>query len=248
MNPIPFGLAVCGFIAAACLVTPSTASAAGPDYDTCDGFTPTVVGSHGTVYGTRGRDIIVAGPGTTVLARGGDDYICTYGGTVKAGRGNDYVVVRPSGQKQTGKIDLGPGRGDFLAAGESTRVVLDLAEHRLSTAAGRFTVLNVDTWFITSLNRVEVRGGTGPDYVEAQGCELLMRGGRGNDRLIAAKNSNCGVTGSRFVSVLYGGAGRDFLHGTTAQDKLIGGPGHDSVNGGPGYDLCRGEGKHHCEH
>jgi Ca2+-binding RTX toxin-like protein len=228
------------------LAAPTSSGAAGPTYDSCDGFTPTVVGVSGTVRGTAGDDVIVAGPGTTVLAGAGDDRICTYGGTVRAGNGDDRVLVLVSGTRQLGRLELGGGH-DWVVAGGGTSSVLDLGQHKLTTAAGRFSLADVEMYTVGSDDRVDVRGSGGPDNLEAFGCRLEMHGGGGDDVLTAERLSSCVPGEAAYTSVLYGDGGRDRLRGTAGDDRLVGGAGRDTVNGGPGDDVCAGEVARHCE-
>lgn len=223
------------------------ADAAEPTYAVCVNRPPEIVGTEGTVRGTDGNDVIMAGPGTTVLAGSGRDLICTYGGDVKAGSGDDVVVVLPSGTRQTGDLELGQGTDTVDTLGGAA-ALLDVRHHVVTSEAGRFRIENAEQYYIASDDRVEVRGSAGPDVVWAEGCRIRMHGAGGADLLYPEKALTCGDTGSALVARVYGGAGNDDLRGTTAQDELRGGPGRDAANGVSGYDLCRAEVLRHCDH
>lgn len=76
------------------------------------------------------------------------------------------------------------------------------------------------------------------------GCDVVVRGGGGSDRLIAgARKGARGCPPAR----LYGQGGRDRLEGGAGAQVLLGGPGRDRAFGGPGRDRCVAEKKIGCE-
>ena len=92
-------------LAAVLLAVPLLALAPAPAHavDTCQGKVATIVQSTGTVNGTDGDDVIVAGsddpfdPVTTVLAGAGNDTVCVVGGGVDVfdgGSGVDSIGLR----------------------------------------------------------------------------------------------------------------------------------------------------------
>lgn len=111
------------------LLGPSAASGAA---ETCQGRTPTVVGSGHSVNGTEGPDVILTNGARSVYAKGGDDLICISGPytgryypvNVRAGDGND-VVDGTGSRKQEVHASLGSGVDTFLGGRADDAVELD---------------------------------------------------------------------------------------------------------------------------
>jgi Ca2+-binding RTX toxin-like protein len=130
-------------------------SAANGAAETCQGRTPTVIGSGHRVDGTEGPDVILTNGARSVYALGGDDLICisgpytgkNYPVFVRAGDGND-VVDGTGSPRQEVYAFLASGVDTFLGGDARDFVELDHPD-----AAG-----GVDT----------VHGGGGSDSIRIQ--------------------------------------------------------------------------------
>jgi Ca2+-binding RTX toxin-like protein len=95
---------------------------------------------------------------------------------------------------------------------------------------------------------VSLTGQEGDDHLSGKGCRVLLRGGAGNDWLLAnprfaAAPQECDERSTR----LLGMGGADRLVGSEFDDVLIGGPGRDSATGKAGADRCDAETQTGCE-
>lgn len=87
----------------------------------------------------------------------------------------------------------------------------------------------------TQIGGFEVNAGGGDDAIVVAATvpiAVTLRGGPGNDRLVA------GASNDKVI----GGIGDDVLSGRTGSDSLFGGPGNDHLSGGPGHDTLVGNG------
>ncbi len=122
---------------------------------TCDGRTPTIVGTPGadTIRGTGGADVIAAlGGDDRVRAAGGNDVVCGGRGddTLRGASGNDHLVGGAGADAERG----GAGADLVRSAGSS------------------------DTFFGDRMH-----GGTGPDRLFGSGGQDRIWPGRGRDRV-----------------------------------------------------------------
>ncbi len=92
---------------------------------------------------------------------------------------------------------------------------------------------------LSAKQRVRVSAGLGDDLVQAGGRTVVIKGGRGGDRLLGAARGD-GLT-------IYGGRGADFVRGSDGRDRLFGGKGSDTANGRQGVDRCVAEIRINCE-
>lgn len=69
-------------------------------------------------------------------------------------------------------------------------------------------------------------------YTLPSGGRAIVRGGAGNDQILA--------TNARFPTSLFGGPGKDLLRGGKAADVLVGGDGDDYLESGAGRDILIG--------
>jgi Ca2+-binding RTX toxin-like protein len=107
-------------------------SAAAGAADTCQGRTPTIVGSGHRVDGTEGPDVILTNGARSVQARGGDDLVCITGPAtgahlpvfVRTGDGNDVVDGTGSPSQEVYAF-LASGVDTFLGGGAHDAVELD---------------------------------------------------------------------------------------------------------------------------
>jgi hypothetical protein len=176
-------------------------------------------------------------PGARIETGGGDDLVVLDGylpAAVDGGSGRDVLEYHCN----RAVIELG---GDASCSElEGEEVVTSLAGVEVLVALAR-TSLDVtgtdrDDNIEAYAKQVRVHGQRGDDHLLVGGVGVLVRGGRGNDRL---KGSG-GVT-------FFGGRGDDILRGDEGSDKLYGGPGHDFADGGRGFDLCVAEARINCE-
>jgi Ca2+-binding RTX toxin-like protein len=257
MRTLPIILLLAGLTAA----VPAHAA----DGQTCLDKPATIVDlDGGTVLGTEGDDVIVAGPDVTISAGAGRDAVCVTG-TDDA----DYVDVRDGedlglalgGGYDTlhlysigggvGTIDSGAD-GAYLELVADRSLFLDLGDDTLSLeGASPYTLTGA--WDVTALARiVRMLGDSKPNHLRAlnRSCHISIEGGRGKDWLAVAPNTidaptqRCRRTQS---PELLGQGGDDLLIGYTRRDRLIGGPGRDTAKGGFGRDTCRAEVEKSCE-
>ena len=253
-------------LAAVLLATlPQVGTAYAAEGETCLDRPATIVDlDGGTVHGTDGDDVIVAGPDVTVHAAGGRDTVCVTG-TADA----DYVDVRDAEDLD---IRLGAGYDtlNLIRGGAGTGVVdggADSANVMLVPDRSVYVDLGVGgMWMdgdseyefggfervLASAKRVTLVGGNGPDHLRAlmQSCRVSIEGGRGKDWLAVAPNTidAPGVScANRTAPELLGQRGNDLLVGYRGNDRLFGGLGRDTAKGGFGRDTCRAEVKQACE-
>lgn len=93
-------------------------------------------------------------------------------------------------------------------------------------------------------HRIRGFGDGGRQKWSTSGCDVVVRGGGGGDRLDGGTPR--GARGCPPVR-LYGQAGSDRLDGGRGVQVLIGGAGRDRAFGGPGRDRCVAEKKSGCE-
>ncbi len=250
---------VLGLVALALLLAAwSPGGAAAAKAPRCLGKPATLVSNAATILGSRGNDVIVAGPGDNeIRARGGNDTICAGRGDdrIHGGRGNDNV------NGGAGDDVLRGGRGsDRLRGGAgSDRLLGEAGNDDLGGGVGR---------------RDQLDGGPGDDRLSGGPGRLdVLVGGPGNDRIdggpgahdvasyadlggpvridLGAGTVN-GAESERLSGIedVLGGPGNDTLIGSPGSaNRLDGGPGNDSLiaagvddqaHGGPGNDACAG--------
>ena len=268
--------------------------------DTCQGKVATIVQSTGTVNGTDGDDVIVAGDDhdsyatTTVLAGAGDDTVCVVGAgsdVFNGGSGVDSVEL--VGDSDSGTLtvvdfehlDVRTGMNlgdvhlewttvpaelsgtvvanDYSTVGKAEKLVLDNPTVHLAAPENSKYGLRVDlrsrqvslgeglTFTLTGVNdiymnahKIRAFGNDSRNYLILFGCDVVARGGDGNDRLWAEdRKGDRRCPGVR----LLGQRGPDKLDGTKRNDVLIGGPDPDLAEGGRGRDRCVAEHQTSCE-
>ncbi|KAA1419378.1 hypothetical protein F0U44_13150 [Nocardioides humilatus] len=219
--------------------TTSPTNSATPDFacaPTCEGKTPTVIGS-GSVNGTFGDDVILGSDGEdNIFGSSGNDTICGLGGSdiidggpdddsIRAGDGADVVYGGVSGADT-----LRGGRGnDEVYAGDPdpTGDILfgDPGDDLLFGGPGPDTIT----------------GGTGDDSIDAGDGIDALTGSPGDDQLYAGPGADL-LTGSAGADTLYGDIGHDVLKGGPGADGLEDLFGGDALNGGSGDDYLNGVG------
>jgi Ca2+-binding RTX toxin-like protein len=230
----------------------------GAERSRCGGSEATISSNEARILGTRGPDVIAAGPGPNAIHGGrGNDTICGGGGgdRIHGGRGNDRI------EAERGNDTIHGGRGSDEVSGGVDR-------DRVRGDSGNDTVRGGPG------DRDDVDGGRGDDEVAGgRGVLDTVHGGIGNDRIdggpgrhdIASYRSAGGpvevdlsrraVVGAEEeplirVEDVVGGNGEDVLVGSAGTpNRLDGGPGDDLLRGamgsdqafgGPGSDECLG--------
>ena len=249
-------LAAAAALAVTSLVWAGAASGArASDPVTCDGLTPTIVGTdrNDHLVGTDGPDVIVGLDGVdTIEGLGGDDVLCGGpgwdrldggpGDDVLRGQGTSWDVLRGGeGDDQLwlrarDSADYSDAPGPihaYLATGTVTGWGTDTVHHRTPGAEllgsaydDRITgTPGHDRLFGGGGNDL-ILGGAGHDYLSAYGAGAsVLRGQDGNDRLEVMDRDP-----DHGPTSAYGGAGNDaFRVYPKAGDVFEAGPGRDAV-------------------
>ena len=197
----------------------------------CRGGVPTVLNTDTVRVQLRGElisvDLSLAGgpfaPGATPEAEGASEIEIQYSAP--------FALVDVVGTARTDEFHWGPG---------GAHAGLNLNPHDLGdqdvdvTVRGRFSFL------------VAQGAGGNDTIVPAPGAlfskddDVYSEGGRGDDRLIAPRNSGGVLEGEAGDDVHIGGRPRDLLIGGGGNDRLRGAGGPDLISAGPGRDLIFG--------
>jgi Ca2+-binding RTX toxin-like protein len=204
--------------AALVLVTVLVPSAAGAQPATCEGETPTIVGTDGAddLVGTDEEDVIDGlGGDDRIRGLGESDVIC-------GGPGNDVLDA-------DGRPPEWPVRepvGDLLVAGDGDDYLEGTTGTYMFGGAGDDTFLDGATVsYSRAPNGVVADLGTGLAF------------GEGSDTLVGVEN----LRGSAFDDRLSGDERRNDLLGGPGSDQLWGAGQVDELQGGDGNDLVAGE-------
>jgi Ca2+-binding RTX toxin-like protein len=122
---------------------------------------------------------------------------------------------------------------------------VDRRSEKVALGAGLdFTLTGVNDIGMTA-HKIRAFGDDARNYFFLTGCDVVARGGDGNDRLwmTGFKKIDRACPGAR----LFGQRGPDKLAGTNRNDTLIGGQDKDRAYGGKGRDRCVAEKKEACE-
>ena len=145
--------------------------------------------------------------------------------------GGGVDVIDASAYRTSVEIDLAPGGGAVLAAGQ--RAWLNRMD------AGEQTIFASANVYFANLHKGDVRamienaiGGSAGDVLAGNGAANRLLGGDGDDDLF----------GFRGKDTLFGGAGHDTAQGGSGGDRLIGQTGDDHLAGGGGRDYLGGGG------
>ncbi len=223
----------------------------------CAGEPATIVGSAPTVTGTEGRDVIVTGPATSVRALGGDDRICVTTPRaagpmdVEAGTGDDAVLLPVADLAPGSTIAAGEGRDRFVAGHADDLLTLDLKLSRFRAGQDVSTATSFEDAFLMS-PEVVIVGDMRDNDLRFHGCQAMLRGGNGDDDLVAVAGDpyfddysfGCDASATMWagpgVDRLRGGHGPDLLVGEGHRDRMEGRGGDDVVRGGQGTDVVFG--------
>jgi Ca2+-binding RTX toxin-like protein len=223
----------------------------------CGGKHATIVSNAPRIVGTKGHDVIVAGPGdNAIYGMGGNDTICGGGGgdRVYGDRGNDTIFGKGGEDTIVGER----GSDDLDGGAGADRVLGETGNDKLDGGGG---------------NGDEVDGGPGDDRVDGGPGDFdIVFGGVGNDRVdggpgahdiasykgvggpVSVDLGSGSVSGAEQEHVdgiedVLGGSGNDALTGSAFPNRLDGGPGNDRLfavgegdeaYGGIGSDACSG--------
>jgi Ca2+-binding RTX toxin-like protein len=226
----------------------------------CGGKRATIVSPGPRIVGSKGNDVIVAGPDSqTIRGMGGNDTIC--GGRdddrIYGGRGNDDLfggLGDDSLDGERGSDDLDGGAGKDLLLGSSGNDALrggagnhdDLdggpGDDSLAGGSGDFDVLT------SGPGNDAIDGGTGIHDI----ASYAGTGGAVAIDLEASTVSGAESEQLHGIEDTVGGSGDDTLTGAAGSaNRLDGGPGNDGIiangpgdeaYGGPGGDSCTGFG------
>lgn len=107
-----------------------------------------------------------------------------------------------------------------------------------------FSLTGVNDISMTA-HRIRAFGDDARNFFFLTGCDVVARGGDGNDRLWMRgfKKIDKSCPGAR----LFGQGGPDKMEGTNRNDTLLGGPDRDRAYGDKGNDKCVAEKKAACE-
>ncbi|WP_296604733.1 hypothetical protein [Nocardioides sp.] len=165
------------------------------------------------------------------------------------GGGDDVVAMGFFGGVQDVNLSGGPG-SDTLSVG-SRELTVDLAAGELWDESGSADDPQVrfDTFENASgyAGFLRIIGDAQDNVLRAYGCDVVVTGGAGDDRLQATPadpEDKCqGNPGVDFS----GEAGSDVLLGGPGPDRLDGGEDHDVAAGRGGIDVCLAEVRRACE-
>ena len=179
-------------------------------------------------------------PLTSVDLGGGNDLVnlelrklvdhASYAG----GAGDDDFIFNSGGnQARQVRLDVPKGRLLFRQGKQAVRArISGFERHRLSA------------------DRLDIRGAGAADHVQWMGCRGVVDGGPGPDLIEEFSNPDvgCGYLNENAELVVRGGRGDDKLRGSGAPNILIGGAGDDLADGrGSNRDHCVAETEIRCE-
>jgi Ca2+-binding RTX toxin-like protein len=228
------------------LLGPSASGAA----ETCQGRTPTVIGSGHAVNGTEGDDVILTNGARSVYAKGGDDLVCVTGPytgkyypvNVRAGDGND-VVDGTGSPKQEVHASLGSGVDTFLGGGAGDAVELDYPDAAGGTDAvdggGGSDVISIatgpgDVVVDNAVGRFTSAGEVRTTWAKVEGFGIDQSAGSQRMTFVGTSADESVSWSSRddaTVDVTLGRGDDRWSSPTppTPSSRLLGGPGRDSI-------------------
>lgn len=261
-------------LVAAPLVAPSAVAV---DGETCQGKPATIVQQSGTVNGTDGDDVIVAGLASKVYAGRGDDTICATGGLIDGGGhdGHDRVEVRGTSRgdhvtlvdvsHMDVRLGAGPDEVTVTWTEESPAFgSLDLggAHDLLVVKPWQFVTLDLEDHYFSVLGALSNVTLAGLEDVTVKAPYAAQVFGDAQDNRLRASACEVRVLGGKGDDVIflnrpakcerprskaYGQKGDDRLRGGAGADLLVGGPGRDTADGRNGKDRCLAEVAVRCE-
>lgn len=222
-------------------------------------------GGAGTLTGTEGSDVLIAGFGTTELVGGdGHDVLVSDGHAIRMAGGNGTDVFVLSAVAGTIRIaDFNPmqdridltmfpmlrsltqvairptATGAVLTIGSTIIEITTATGASLPVASFRdHLLLPVDRLgdFRTDL---PVQGTDNADRLDLGLTETSVSGEGGNDT-ISGSPGNDTILGGSGADQLFGGEGNDALNGGSESDLLVGGNGNDTLFGEAGNDTLQG--------
>ncbi len=190
------------------------------------------------LYGNDGNDTLIGGAGNDSLY--GNDGADTY--IFGKGFGQDTVSNYDSDNSvDTLRFTDGWKASDFhfIRSGDDLLIKAKTGTEQVRVSNYFFN----DAATPHAVNQIEFDDGTKLDIAAIK--QLMLRGGEGNDQLVAyeAGSTLSGFGGDDYLygkkgnDLLDGGEGNDQLYGNDGNDTLIGGAGNDSLYGGNGADT-----------
>ncbi len=207
-----------------------------------------------TIYGGKGRDLLVGGGGndTFIFNLGdGKDVLREYPHgrvTLKFGSGVSIVQINAQNACALAKdIVLSYGdKGDSILIKDGQAGVINKIEFADGTTmsaaqiAKQFKIGNAD--LKTNDGPDVIHGTIDDDRIFGNGGSDILYGEGGNDYLFGEDGDNSGIGNDS----LFGGNGDDTLFGEDGDDYLVGGRGNDQIGAGYGADTIafdRGDGQ-----
>ena len=167
--------------------------------------------------------------------------------------GDDRAVVQ--GDTLRGNFALGPGQDELVVNGSASlgtvtggRLFIDLESHEVDFGAdGVESRISGVEALEADADWLRILGSDRAERIDADGCDVELRGGGGPD-LLARHAADTGDCGGLTRGRVFGGPGADRLRGAgSTDDLLVGGTGLDYANGRGGTDTCRAETTKNCE-
>jgi len=208
-----------------------------------------------TIRGGAGNDSMYGGAGNDLLeGQYGDDVLNGQEGTdtIRGGAGRDRIELSfgandptiiddiSGGTDQDRMTVLGSDYADTLTMDQLDADTFKVVHSYVKDSTqygGQFTFntsnLTVNGVPASDIEFLEIDGYDGDDVItldESVGRNLIIHGGKGNDR----------ITGAKGRDSILGGEGDDTLVGGEGDDILKGGDGNDSLDGGAGVDQLYG--------
>ncbi len=152
--------------------------------------------------------------------------------------GGGVDVIDASSYRSSVEIDLAPGVGEVLAAGQRARLNhMDVSEQPVFASANvYFANLHEGDARVLIENAI---GGSAGDVLAGNNVANRFSGGGGDDDLVGLRGKDTLLGGAGHDAV-QGGSGSDHLMCQAGDDHLAGGGGRDRLEGGAGRDRLNG--------
>jgi Ca2+-binding RTX toxin-like protein len=153
------------------------------------------------------------------------------------------------------RLNMGPNAADRLNTNTTDGneyFKVSLVDPDTNTVAVSASFDEGNTWTdpqnYSGITKIEGDGGQGNDYIDLSGVgtgaakpiSAEIKGGFGNDVLIAGDGTDAVLMGGAGDDVLIGAGADDQMFGEDGNDKIVGGGGSDYIDGGKGDDMIAG--------
>jgi parallel beta-helix repeat protein len=142
-----------------------------------------------------------------------------------------------------GTVDMGAYESEGAlsvqgTAGNDTISVSSNGTQLTATVNGQ----NSGPYLLSQITSISIFGQSGNDNIAigANVPAVLVKGGRGNDTIIASNDVGDTLNGGAQSDSIVGGNGDDSIYGSYGNDTLIGGVGHDTLVSGNGNNKLEG--------